>query len=77
MSNSNDDILAEALQDVKEAYLVSVARRLISSRIPAQVIIMLSRSHTATDVIRQLKRSYFLPYLWNKMMRAHRRQSSS
>ncbi len=75
MSHSEADELADALQDVKEAYLVSVSKRLISKRIPDGEILLLSRTLPAHKVIRKLKRSYFFSYLWNKTKRAweHRR----
>ena len=75
MTNSKANELADALQDLREAYLVSVSKRLISKRIPDGEIIVLSRTLPAHKVIRKLKRSYLFSYLRNKMKRAwkHRR----
>jgi len=73
MSDSKRNKLAIALLDLKETYLISVSKRLISSSIPDAEILLLARTLPANKVIRKLKRSYILPYLWNKLMRGRRR----
>ena len=44
MSNSEENELTEALLDLKEAYLISVSKRLISNRIPESEILLLART---------------------------------
>ena len=69
MKNSDSRELSDALQDLKEGYLLFIARRLISRRIPDHEIITLARMLPATKVIKQLKRSYLKSYVWNKLKR--------
>ena len=73
MSNSEENELTEALLDLKEAYLISVSKRLISNRIPESEILLLARTLPPQQVIRKLKRSYFFYYLWGKMMQWRRK----
>lgn len=72
MNNFDSRRLSEALQDLKESYLLSIARRLISRRIPDQEVITLARMLPASKVVSQLKRSYFKSYVWNKLKRQFR-----
>jgi len=70
MSSFDNKRLMDALQDMKEAYLLALARRYISKKIPDIEILMLARKMPAPNVIRQLKRSYFASFVWNKMKRS-------
>ncbi len=74
MSNF-DDRLTEALQDTKEAYLIALAMRFISYRIPNAQILMLARTRSAREAIRSLKHSYPVSYFWNRVRRSWRRRS--
>ena len=69
MNHSNNRDLADSLQDVKEAYLIAVVRRLISSRIPDGEILTLSRTVPLSSAIKKLKRAYFMSYLLKKIQR--------
>lgn len=69
MSNSEPSPLREALQDLKEALLLSVAKRLISNEISDQKVIMMARVLPATEVVSGLKREYWRAYLWNRFKR--------
>ena len=69
---SSSEALKDALQDLKEAFLVRIARTYISRKIPDGEILMLARTRLPSGAIKQLKRNYPMSYLWNKMRRAHR-----
>ena len=74
MNNSENIALTDILLDVKEAYLISISKRLIYNHIPDSEILILARSLPASDVIKKLKNSYFFRYYWNKMMRERRKK---
>ena len=72
MSSSSSIELKEALQDLKEAFLLRITKRLISGRIADHQVIALARTLPAPLVVRKLKRAYLPYYLVNKAMRRFR-----
>jgi hypothetical protein len=76
MSASESAPLTEALRELKEAILVSVAKRVICATIPDNLILTLARTRSAPEAVRKLKRAYFVSYHWRKLKRVQRRRKA-
>jgi hypothetical protein len=74
MRNSSSSDVTVALRSLREAYVTAICRRLISHSIYADEVIELAREMPALNVVRVMKRRYWIAYLWNRTRRALRRR---